>query len=123
MGRKMKIDYKIVAVLMILVVMAMFFMYGGEYIGLGSDSAEKFINSIPGLLVVGIGAYSIPKRGIFTTAGFCGLGIGFALLVGAMYDSSLVSDQMLTGLTLLEEQMLIVISFTAIGMVSLAIDK
>jgi len=120
---RMKMDYKIPALVLLFVTVVLFFIYGGEQVGLPAETADTFIVCLPGLLVLGVAAMLLPKGDIWTAGGFIGIGIGFAILIGTAYSEDIVSDQMLTGLTIAEEQILIIVVMTALGLLSMAREK
>lgn len=122
MGKDFDVVLRIAGPVVVLVAMALFFIYAGDRVGMPSNAADVFIALVPGFMVLIVSALTIPRRGVFAVAGFSGLGIGFAILVGAMYNQNIVSDEMLTGLTIGEEQMLIIGVLTAIGIVNLVME-
>ncbi len=118
-----KLDLKIPMLILIFAAVGMFFMYGGEYVGMPPDSANTFFMLLPGFGLIGAGVMLTPRGDVFTTAGFTIIGIGFSILIGTGYDLGIVSDQMLTGLTIEQEQMLIFVVFTAFGLLSLGRER
>jgi len=120
---RLKMDYKIPALVLLFVAVILFFIYGGERAGLPTDTANTFIMCLPGLVILGVAAMCLPRGDIWTAGGFIGIGIGFAILIGAAYGQGIVSDQMLTGLTIEEEQILIVVVMAALGLLSMARER
>jgi hypothetical protein len=116
-------ELKIPILISIFLAIIIFFVYGGEYIGLPADTANVFTMMLPGLMVVGIGALCLPRNGVWTMAGITMIGIGFALLVGAGYAEGIISDAMLTGLTIAQEQMLFIVCGCALGLLTLARER
>lgn len=103
--------------LTLVVVLGLFYM--GDEIGLESDITQDFIMVMPGLFLFVVGAIMVVLVGlsIYALPAFGVTGIGLALLFEYMSNQGLISDQLLSGLTVGEVQLIIIIFGFLVGAV------
>lgn len=91
--------------------------YSGTEIGLESDVTTDFIMVMPGLFLFVVGAIMVVLVGlsIYALPTFGVTGIGLALLFEYMSNQGLISDQLLSGLTVGEVQLIIIIFGFLVG--------
>ena len=91
--------------------------YTGTEIGLESDVTQDFIMVMPGLFIFAVGAIFIVLVGlsIYALPAFGVTGIGLALLFEYMSNQGLISDQLLSGLSVGDVQLIIIIFGFLIG--------
>ena len=91
--------------------------YTGTDIGLDSDVTNNFIMVMPGLFLFAVGAIIVVLVGlsIYALPAFTVSSIGLALLFEYMFNQGLISDQLLSGLSVGDIQLIIIVFGFLIG--------
>jgi len=113
-----KSELKIAATILMVVVIIMFFLYAGTYLGLPANTAEKFTMVLPGIVIFFIGVAGLVSQGrsIFALPAFLGVGIGLAILVGELNTQNIVVPSLATGgITVGQMQQFIIILCGLLG--------
>jgi len=111
-----KSDLRVAAVTLMFVFMIVALMIFDTQLGLPADIEMDFIQLFPGLLgiVIGLGLTTY-TRGLFALPALFLVGVAFAHLSSTMWDMGLINTLMLTGLTIGELQIWIIIISTLLG--------
>lgn len=97
----MKTYLKIVSAIIMIVVLILTLVYGKDMLGFSSDVDTTITSLLPGIFIVSTSFIFLSViRGIFYFPAMGALGVGFAVLLGEMNDLSLISSDMLSGLTI-----------------------
>jgi len=111
-----KADLKIVMMVISFVVIIIFLMSYGDRIGLEADVELDFLQLFPGLFAILVGFGIVARtRGTFAFPGLFAVGLGFAYTFEVMYDMGLITTIMLSGLTIGELQLWVIVIATIMG--------
>jgi len=114
-SRKIKIgrlhmDWKIVAAVGMFIAIFYFLISYSTNLGFDTDIGTDFIVVFPGLFVSIVGFLVVARiSGLYSLPGMAAVGIGIAFLMEALYDLGYITTQMMTGLTIGEIQMWVII--------------
>lgn len=119
MNRKSLQAFEIIGIAVILLSIVIFLVVAGPFLGLVDPTiAIDFTLLLPGLLVFGVGITVVfIVRGLMSIPANIFTGIVLAILLGTMYNPplSLVTAPMLSGLTLIQLQIWVIVFFTMVG--------
>jgi hypothetical protein len=94
----------------------MFMQYAGPSLNLTSDSTDDMIAAIPGIFIFSISVITLTRvSGAFLMISMLGMGVGLSIVIYSLYNTGLIIDSMLWGLTLQQNMALIVILSGLIG--------
>ena len=122
MGRRNGLNIIMMAVIIILGFYVLF--YYPDLIGLPVGASDIFIALFPGLFLTGISIYMLShSHGAGSMAGMLGVGFGVVLLLSQADAEGLVTAEMLSGLTLDQLQIWVMVFSTVAGAVFYNISK
>ncbi len=119
-------DLKIVMSILGVVIVILFLMYGGGYLGIDAEVANDMWGVLPGITGIGVGLMILTTRrlGTFSVAGFGVIGIGLVVLLGEMNTHEIIVDEYITaGWTLVEIQSLFIVICVLVGFVMAAVSR
>ena len=103
-------DWKIVAAVGMFIAIFYFLISYSTNLGFDTDIGTDFIVVFPGLFVSIVGFLVVARiSGLYSLPGMAAVGIGIAFLMEALYDLGYITTQMMTGLTIGEIQMWVII--------------
>jgi hypothetical protein len=101
-----------------------FIIYAGPTLNLTQDTTEDFIAAIPGIFVFTISVITITRvKGVFLMIAMLGMGVGLAILIYTLYQTGLIIDSMLWGLTLEQNMALVIVLSGIIGGILVAAKR
>ena len=116
--------FKYVALITVIGAFVMFLLYSGSSVYLTSDTTDDIIDSIPGIFVFTLSIVSlVTLGGPFLLIGMLGMGVGLSILIYTMYNTGLIIDTMLWGLTLQQNQAMVIVFSGIIGGVLYATSR
>lgn len=109
--------FKIVAAITAFLVIVMFLNYAGTLIGLPANTTTQILYAMPGIVIFFIGAGIIFSTGIsiFALPGFSALGIGLAILLGAVQIHNIYPVEQIGGATIAQVQWIVIILTSVVG--------
>ena len=108
----------------VIVGFVIFIMYAGPTFHLTNDSTEDIIAAIPGIFVFTISIITLTRvRGVYLMIAMLGMGVGLAITLYSLYQTGLVIDSMLWGISLTENMALIIVISGIIGGIVVASDR
>lgn len=111
----MKIDMRIVAALVGVVVIVIALSYTKTDLGLDSNIDNDLVTLLPGLFVVIAGlALAAGASGVFCVPAMGFVGVGFAVFAGELDTLGILTSDMLSGLTVAQLQLWII----ALGLIA-----
>ena len=115
---------KIVMLIIVLISFIMALMYIGPSLNLSVDTTTDFIDAIPGIFVFTLSVIFLTRvRGVYAMVAMLGMGSGLAILIYTLYNTGLIIDGMLWGLTVEQNMALIIVLCGIIGGIMVATDK
>lgn len=120
-----KLDiFPIVMVVGTILTLAIFLTHYSSELSFDSDAGEDFITLLPGIVVTIIGFLVVSQLGgVWGLPGLGATGLGLAYLAEQLYDLGYISTQMLTGLTIGEVQLMIIVISCLTGGIVTATSK
>lgn len=99
--------------------------YTGTAIGLESDVTTDFVMIMPGLFLFAVAAVVVVSIGksIYALPAFTVAGITLALLFEYMYDQSLISSQIMSGMSVGDVQLILIVFGFLMGSVVAAMGS
>ena len=93
-----KIDFKIVGAILGVLIIAIFLVYAGDYVGIDAEVSTDLIGVFPGLCFIIVGCLILGtfRNEMFILPGFGAIGIGLAILLGEMNTFGIVVDVWIT---------------------------
>ena len=114
MGRKSHLD--IIATTGVIIVMLFFIYRYHAYVDIDPTVGGTLLRLLPGFIVIAVCVYVIAETsGVGKTGASIGLGIGLCYLVNAANVEGLITAEMLSGLTIPQVQIWIMIISTIMG--------
>lgn len=123
---KIDIDLRIVSGILGIIVVVMFLMYAGTYVGFDAELTTDIVGVLPGLMVIFVGVIVLAtqKLNTFALPGFGALGLGIAILLEEMNTHGIVVDDYITsGYTLVEIQAFFLIVMFLTGIVAMGVAR
>ena len=115
---------KYVSIIMIFIAFIFFMMYGGPSLNLSQDSTEDIIAAMPGIFIFTISIITLTRvHGSYLLIGMLGMGTGLSILIYTLYNTGLIIDSMLWGLTLEQNMALIIVLCGIIGGILVAASR
>jgi hypothetical protein len=100
----------------VIVGFVMFMQYAGPSLNLTSDSTDDMIAAIPGIFIFAISIITLTRvSGPFLMISMLGMGVGLSILIYSLYNTGLIIDSMLWGLTLQQNMALVIVISGIIG--------
>lgn len=123
--RKIPGAAKILIMVVSPIIVVVFLVYAGNYLGLSDRFSQNLAYVLPGLVTFMIGAAMILtiKTSIFFVPSFGVMGVGLAILLEEMYTVGIVVDALFVPLTLVEVQIIIIILSILFGGVAAAVTQ
>lgn len=106
-----------IAIMFLVAILIVTVMFLGDYapsLGISSSLTDMFIQVIPGVFITLLGLVGASKaRGASIVGSFMAIGVGLALLLGEMNTAGILTEWILSGVTLIQVQGIVII-FTII---------
>jgi hypothetical protein len=101
-----------------------FMLYAGPSLNLTTNSTDDIIAAIPGIFVFTISIITLTRvKGVYLMIAMLGMGVGLAITLYSLYQTGLVIDTMLWGITLEQNMALIIVISGIIGGIVVASDR
>ena len=115
---------KYLMLISVIVGFIIFIMYAGPTLNLTANTTDDIIAAMPGIFIFTISIITLTRvHGIFTMIAMLGMGTGLAILIYTLYQTGLIIDGMLWGLTVEQNMALIIVISGIIGGIMVATDK
>ena len=117
-------ELKVVTAALMVVVVFLALFYFGDQLGFATNIETEFVQVLPGLFIFIVGMLIVATvKGVFTLPGMMIVGVGVAYLFGTLDTMGYITSQMLTGLTIAQLQLWIIIISTLFGAIAAAYTR
>ena len=117
-------ELKVVTAALMVVVVFLALFYFGDQLGFATNIETEFVQVLPGLFIFIVGMLIVATvKGVFTLPGMMIVGVGVAYLFGTLDTMGYITAQMLTGLTIAQLQLWIIIISTLFGAIAAAYTR
>jgi len=115
---------KYIMLITVIVGFIIFLMYAGPTLNLSINSTEDYIAAIPGIFIFTLCMITLTKvKGPYLMIAMLGMGVGLAITLYSLYQTGLVIDTMLWGISLEENMALIIVLSGLIGGILWGVNK
>ena len=121
---RVKVDYKIAVIVILLAVIAIFINTAGPELGFATNLSENFITLLPALFVFAVGVIIIATtKGVWAMGGIAALGLSLVYLIVSLNDISVLIPEITTSTFTISDLQLLVLVFTTLSAtIALALD-
>lgn len=124
MGRRKKYEYAPVAVMVLIIMIFWFISKYPHVINMDAGAGALLISLFPAIFVGLISIYTLAETGSYgRVPGMMGIGMSLCFLIGELDTHGLVTAQMLSGLTISQVQIWVMVISTLLGGVLYAYQR